>query len=134
MYSPKFRAAFAATLATAGVLTGVALATPSHAAEAPIVSTANVDYRTIRVSYADLDLAEANGVDRLNRRVRWAARSVCDKFSNFRPLGELQASNQCFKTSLERAGRDVELAVAQVRGGSQLAAREPAGSIGVTSR
>lgn len=134
MYAPKFRAAFAATLATAGVLTGISLVTPAHAAEAPIVSTAQVETKSIRVSYADLDLLEQNGVDKLNRRVRWAARSVCDAYNLQRPVKEIQASTQCFLSSLDRAGRDVELAVAEARSGSQLAARGPAGSIGVTSR
>ena len=64
--------ALAATACAAATLT-----TPAAAADI-VVAPEQV---TVRISYADLDLATAQGRARLEDRVAGAARSICGSFS-----------------------------------------------------
>lgn len=129
MYAPHLRLARATVFAGAALLIG---ATPAFAGEEPIVSTALQDAKTATVSYADLNLLEDSAVDQLNRRVRNAARSVCDLHLRRQPIDETMRATACFKDTMARAERDVAFAVAEKRSGEQLASRESA--IGVRSR
>lgn len=132
MHVTPLRIAVGSVLASAALIVGAT----SAFAERPIVSTAaeNENIRSMAVSYADLNLMTEDGVDRLGNRVRTAARSVCDVRVAIRPLAENMATRKCFNGAMERAGRDVQVAIANVRSGNQIASNEYGGqSIAVTS-
>lgn len=59
------------------MLPALAALTVATALVVPTVSQAQ-DTRSARVSYADLDLASNVGQDRLQRRIVYAAKSVCE--------------------------------------------------------
>ena len=63
----------------AAACTAAALSLTTPAAAADIVVTP--DAVTVRVSYADLNLASAAGRARLERRVAGAARSICGNYA-----------------------------------------------------
>jgi UrcA family protein len=69
--------ALAATACAAATLATVA-PTPAAAAAADIVVAPETV--TVRVSFADLNLASAEGRARLDRRIAGAARSICGDF------------------------------------------------------
>ncbi|WOK35322.1 UrcA family protein [Sphingomonas sp. C3-2] len=129
MHVTPLRIAISSVIASAALIAG---ATTAFAQE-PIVSTANRNVHTAAVSYADLNLMTEQGVDKLTGRVRIAARSVCDVRYAPRPVGEEMASRKCYSGAMDRASRDIELAVASARSGDQLA-RNDAGArmIGVS--
>lgn len=123
----KTCAAIAAALAGATLLHAAAFAGETE----PMVATAPTsETHSIAVSYADLDLTENKGVDRLNTRVRNAARTICE-VGGIKPVKMIQLSNECYGGAMERATRDIEIAVASARGGDQLASRDATGQIAV---
>ncbi len=65
--------ALAATACAAATLTALA-PVPASAADIDVVAPETV---TVRISYADLNLASAAGRARLDRRIAGAARSIC---------------------------------------------------------
>lgn len=66
-----------ATAACAAATLSLAAATPASAAPDILVAPQNV---TVRVSYADLNLASAEGRARLDSRIAGAARSICGSY------------------------------------------------------
>ncbi|ABF54824.1 UrcA family protein [Sphingopyxis alaskensis] len=83
----------------------------SPAAAEPIVATAPwSDSRSVIVSVADLNLKSNGGLDRLDRRLRSAARLVCDVRPDPEPLLRKSSAARCFKDALEdgrEAGRQL---------------------------
>ena len=66
-----------ATAAYLAATASVTVATPASAAEI-VVAPESV---TVRVSYADLNLASAEGRARLDRRIAGAARGICGSYA-----------------------------------------------------
>jgi UrcA family protein len=87
--------------------------------------------KTIEVRYGDLDLAAASGVERLNARVRSAARRICDT-SGLRGVEAKILRDACMSETLARADRDVQLAIAE-HADQRLASRDSQ-VIGVRTR
>ncbi len=83
------------TTFAAAALTLAGLTTTAHAAPAPTQS----------VSYADLDLSSAAGVDSLNRRVRAAAKAVCGDAPARRGLAETIKIERCVDGAVESQKR-----------------------------
>ncbi|WP_137680498.1 UrcA family protein [Aurantiacibacter suaedae] len=78
----------------------------SALALAPTVSAAEGEQRSTRVSYADLDLATAEGVAELDRRIDSAAREVCeaDRQTTGTRL-ESRAARECVETARNQLDR-----------------------------
>lgn len=64
------------------------------------------------VSYADLNLANPEGVRSLNSRVRKAARDLCTSRGP-KPLTTLFAERACMREAIDGASGKIELAVAE---------------------
>lgn len=86
-------------------LTGV----PALAAEQP----------TAEVRIADLDLTTAQGQQRLETRVKSAARRLCS--TGARGLAEMAHQSQCIEAALSNAKPQTERAIARAEGGTRLA-------------
>jgi UrcA family protein len=75
----------------------------------------NLDIETVRVSFADLDLAKTEGQQALETRVRGAAQQVCGEVYS-KVAREIRENRECRKYAVEQALRQVglqeELAVA----------------------
>ena len=100
--------AFAAALATSAA-TLVATGAPAHAAQ-PVVVEAPV--RSATVSHADLNLAEASGVRRLNARVRSAAERLCSE-PGTKSVKVFAEGKACLKLAIETAQPQVRQAIAR---------------------
>jgi UrcA family protein len=87
-----------------------AVATSAASAQSPVVVTADTQ-PTIRVSYADLNLASTPGRQRLHDRVSAAARQLCID-DNVDPLSMAIAQRRCYETSIRDAGEQIAQAVA----------------------
>ncbi len=72
---------------------------------------------SVRVSYADLNLASRAGQQVLQGRIVWAARTVC-QFEDSRDLALESATNLCRSDAIERVQPAYEAAVAAARHGS----------------
>lgn len=103
----------------AAVMTAIIVPATAQA-EQPLVVEGQLEYPAIYVSYADLNLAEKAGVDRLNRRVRTAATRLCVQ-PGLQSVGEEMRDQACRAEALDNAGRQIELAVANF-GTTQFAA------------
>lgn len=119
MFAPKLTLASAALLAAS-------LVTPAQAQDQwadDVVATAQrLEGNLITVSYADLNLANDNGVQRLTHRVRNAAKQVCGAAGqDIRPLPTVMISQRCYRDSMTRASDDIQVAVDHVRNGTQVA-------------
>ena len=88
----------------------VCASAPALAQPPVIVSGELLPFAT--VSYADLDLGQSAGVDRLRMRVRAAARYLCIDGTR-QPLSVSALERACYRTAMERANRDVDQAVGQ---------------------
>lgn len=77
------------------------------------------DTSSMRVAYADLDLAHDAGIDRLYSRLRQAANSVCGS-ADLRDLHAYAAQRACATSALDQA-------VAQIHS-SRLSARHALGA------
>ncbi|WP_324748739.1 UrcA family protein [Sphingomonas sp. LY54] len=108
-------AALAAAIATLGVPAML------QAAERPTIVEGIVDRPTAVVSYRDLNLANADGVDRLHARVRRAAAQLCSVNTGTKPLNITFAENDCRDDAVASAQDQIEMAVAKF-GNTQLAA------------
>lgn len=102
-----------ASLSAVVALANVAVAVPAHAAapEAP----------TALVRYADLDLATAGGVARLDRRIRAAVTDVCGA-ADIRDLVQGAAVHRCRVAALADAAPQLASAIASARNGTKVAA------------
>ena len=85
----------------------------------PIPASAG-DLQTRIVHYSDLDLTKSDGITRLDRRIRTAARSVC-RLGDPRDLFVQTAITKCRSAALASAERQTQLAIANARSAQQLA-------------
>ncbi len=92
------------------ISTGIAFVAASLALQ-PVCADPgpNMETRSTRVTYADLDLTTAAGVDTLNRRVRSAAKLLCD-WSGAHSAETLRRSRRCVEEAL--SGAEVRIAQA----------------------
>lgn len=89
-----------------------AVATPAMAAES--------ENATVEVRIDDLDLTRTADRERLDTRIKTAARSVCR--SGLRGTAERARQSACASNAIEKkAGLQVARAIAQARNGTQLA-------------
>jgi UrcA family protein len=76
---------------------------------------------SLPVSYADLDLGTAAGVEALKERVKVAARQVCRQI-DLRDPGSVAESRACVETTASSALEKMGTVVASRTGGAKLAA------------
>ncbi|KGB53730.1 UrcA family protein [Sphingopyxis sp. LC363] len=88
-----------------------AVATPAMAAES--------ENATAEVRIDDLDLTRTADRERLDTRIKTAARSVCR--SGLRGTAEQARQSACASNAIEKAELQVERAVAQAQNGTKLA-------------
>ncbi|MDB5663034.1 MAG: UrcA family protein [Sphingomonas bacterium] len=103
-----------ARIAATTLVAGAALAA------APAVAADFGAARTMDVRHGDLDLTSDQGAARLNQRIAVAARAVCGSFhpADLAAKGKALA---CRNETIARAAPQVELAIAEARGGRQYA-------------
>ena len=94
----------------------IAAVIAASALVAPTVSQAETT-NSVRVTYADLDLATKVGQHRLQTRMAYGARVVCE-IEDSRELGLAAATNICRGDALESAQPAYEAAVAAARRGT----------------
>ncbi|HET7606115.1 UrcA family protein [Sphingomonas segetis] len=82
----------------------------------PTVSLA-AESNSVRVSYADLNLASDAGANVLQRRIAFAARVVCE-FEDSRQIPLEKAANLCRNDAIQGATPAYEQAVAAARHGT----------------
>jgi UrcA family protein len=82
----------------------------------PTVSQA-AESNSVRVSYADLNLASNAGAGALQRRIGFAARVVCE-IEDSRQLSLASATNACRSDTIESVRPAYEAAVASARRGT----------------
>jgi UrcA family protein len=82
----------------------------------PTVSQAAAS-NSVRVSYADLNLASAEGRNSLVHRIAFAARTVCE-IEDSRELALAAATNACRSDAIEAAQPQYEAAVRASRRGT----------------
>ena len=93
------------------------LALSLTAAAAP--AAAQTEGATAAVSTHDLDLTRATDRDRLDTRLKSAARRLCQ--SGLRGTAENARQSACMAAALASAAPQAERAIAQAQGGTQLA-------------
>lgn len=96
------------TLILALSLTAAAMPAAAHAEE-----------KSAAVRIDDLNLSRATDRDRLDTRLKSAARAVCD--TGLRGTAENSRRAACISTALTQAEPQAERAIAQAQGGTQLA-------------
>ena len=96
-------------IALAAVGAAMALVTPTVSQAAPINS--------YRVSYADLNLASKNGQHRLQRRIAFGARVVCE-VEDSREFALATATNACRGDAIASAQPAYDAAVGAARRGT----------------
>ena len=84
---------------------------PAAANAEPVIVEAVIDQPVIYVSYADLNLTEQAGVDRLNRRVHKAANRLCVQ-AGLQPVADVARDKACRKLALQGANLQIADAVA----------------------
>ena len=106
----------------ASALALAVLATPANAAEAR-------QRMAEPVTYADLDLSSEAGAATMLKRMRYAAREICDDTPRRRSLAQNTRTRQCVDGSLDRAvARLNEPAVTALHNGTRR------GSVEIASR
>ena len=101
---------FKTVTAVAAVLSTAALVTPT-------VSHAE-DVRSVAVSYADLDLVSGAGQQQLERRISFAARTVCDLGERSYELDLAAATSACRTATIADAQPAFEAALNAARRGT----------------
>lgn len=79
----------------------------------PTVSQA-ADLDSVTISYADLNLASADGAQRLQRRITFAARVICG-YEDSRQYDLVVATNACRSDAIEGARPAYEAALQNAR-------------------
>lgn len=97
-------------------LSAIAALVFASALVVPTVSQA-AESNSVRVSYADLNLASSLGRHTLQKRIAGAARTVCE-IEDSRELALATATNICRGESIARAQPAFDAAVAASRAGS----------------
>ncbi len=77
--------------------------------------------RSQTVSYASLDLRNDAAVATLTRRVKSAAKDVCNVPHYNTTLDEAITAKRCFRGSFARAQNDIAVAVDRARNGNRMA-------------
>jgi UrcA family protein len=91
---------------------------------APALAQSAAGSNPVAVSYADLDLSTARGVERLDRRIRTAVETACGPTSSADPRGtNLVRHCRAETLVLARAQRDSAIAVASQSSPIRLASR-----------
>ncbi len=67
------------------------------------------DMKTRTVDYSGMDLYEMEDAEQLYRKIKSAARDVCDHRSGRMPLSERRAINACVEDAMVRAIRDISM-------------------------
>jgi UrcA family protein len=113
---------------TLTALTAAAIITAGAAAPALANSDNGRIYKSVTISYADLNLASEEGADRLESRIRSAARKVCGPPEN-RSVRAMSDYRQCYKTAFNGGKKAMVTLVAQAESGIEFAnnARLPIG-------
>ena len=101
---------FKTVTAAAAVLMTAALVLPT-------VSHAQ-DVKSVKVSYADLNLSSAPGEQKLQRRIAVAARVVCDLGETSRELDFANATKTCRAATIADVQPAYDAAVASARRGT----------------
>lgn len=91
----------------------IAAAVVASALIVPTVSQA-ADRSSVRVSYADLNLATGFGQNKLQRRIAYASQTVCDTGFPL-DLSFMRAVNDCREATIADAQPAFEAAVASAR-------------------
>ena len=86
---------------------------------AAVPAAAQTEGATAAVSTHDLDLTRATDRDRLDTRLKSAARRLCQ--SGLRGIAENARQSACVADALANAEPKAEQAIAQAQGGTQLA-------------
>jgi len=76
------------------------------------------------VRFGDLDLSTDAGAARLHARVRYAAQAVCGGSVDQRDLTRVRAVEACRQVAMASAEPQVQTALADARGGRQLAVND----------
>lgn len=98
---------FTKTLIAAGLVGLVLSAQPAAAQPTSVLAATNsaeaaqVQHRL--VSFADLDMATAEGQAGLDARLRRAAAAVCEANYGPHPLSEVMEARRCYRTALQSA-------------------------------
>lgn len=88
-------------------LIGMAMLATALSANLASVANADEGVRTAVVSYSDLDLSQSRDVQRFHRRVRHAARKVCDNSPGY-DLSLLTQYQACMKRAMSDADSQVK--------------------------
>lgn len=100
-------------------LGGLAAVSPNSSARAQ-------DVASVKVTYADLDLATPAGLHTLDHRISWAVSAVCGD-ADIRDLDSLSRVKSCRATAI--AGTQVQIAAIVADRQHQLGSRDEAGVI-----
>jgi UrcA family protein len=106
----KMTAFYKLTLAAAVLAATATPAFAENSGDDTVVTGDRQDAVSIKVYYSDLNLASDKGVQRLERRVRSAARQICIT-SGVKPLGIWALENQCFEGAMSGAEPQIAEAV-----------------------
>jgi UrcA family protein len=87
-------------------VSSVLLALLAASAEARAADARMLDVPRRTVSYADLNLSQADGVAKLYARIGFAARQVC-QYQDSASLHQAKLTQECTRDSIARAVRDV---------------------------
>jgi len=109
-----------ATIVLAGTVGVVPPLSASAFAQRPIYVPSE-PLPSVRVSYADLDLARPTDIDRLRLRARTAAQSVCFDASRS-PLTIAARDHACYSIAMARANRDIDQVVQDKISGASVSA------------
>jgi UrcA family protein len=114
------KSVFPAVVAT---LVSCACATPLFAEDSATTVTASREVNQASVKYNDLNLASAEGVSTLNRRVRRAAKMLCTTNSSS-ALELFGLVRECVSDAISGAQPQVDVAIARF-GNQDVAMAEP---------
>lgn len=111
MSTTKFASAVLA-LAASAIMVPAAV----RAEKAPLVVEGQTGNPTIYVGFADLNLGNSAGVDRLQGRVRRAAEKLC--IEHQQPLNRTMAGFACRDEAVSGAQSQIETAIAGLQSGN----------------
>lgn len=81
-----------------------------------VIPAAHAQEASVSVSYADLDLTSAGGVQRLDHRIDAAIRSVCGERTGQKPLSTMLAIRRCDRLTRGDVDAPRRVAIARARG------------------
>jgi UrcA family protein len=119
--SPQHEEDLQMRIGTKTILTAAAAALAMVSAAAPAqAQDNNREYRSVTVSYADLNLNSEEGAKRLQYRITSAARKVCGPRPS-RNLKYMMDYQQCFKVAANGGKKAMVTLLAQAKDGKALA-------------